>query len=123
MDKIVLEGDPIRELKYRAIAGHGHLEYSTNLFFFEEEMITENSEHTPVMEYIGLKDKNGSEIYEDDFVKKGNSIGIVVYSPPCFRVKNITDGFPFYKNGLPTFEWGELEVIGNKIDNPELLKV
>lgn len=85
----------------------------------------------PVMQYTGLKDKNGKDIYEGDVVelksKKGwkrgsnhmRGIGKVYYSSESleYRVKK-DDG-----QGM-ILHWGgteSIEVIGNIHENPELV--
>ena len=78
----------------------------------------ENIENFEVMQYTGLKDKNGKEIYEGDIVN-------------CFR----HEGFEFVTTRLgshgietqlgfyPFIEvYGYAEVIGNIYENPELLE-
>lgn len=67
------------------------------------------------MQYTGLKDKNGKEIYEGDITTDGDMICRVEYDVPVFTLKSISNGNdynPFYEN---------LEVIGNIYENPELL--
>ncbi len=72
-----------------------------------------------LMQWTGLKDKNGVDIYEDDIVK--NKQGIV------YPVKWIDGGLIAYRD---SGDWSflayegriDFEVIGNIYENPELLK-
>jgi uncharacterized phage protein (TIGR01671 family) len=76
-----------------------------------------------LMQYTGLKDKNGKEIYEGDIV--------VEYYQPYNDTDDFKRGDPkevkwstSYKPGfdLPTQISENIEVIGNIYENPELLK-
>jgi uncharacterized phage protein (TIGR01671 family) len=81
-----------------------------------------------IMQYTGLKDKNGKEIYEGDIVqreyfvmckeqeyKRGKIIGnsIISFTDGSF----LCGDFPLYDTPLSI-----LKVIGNIYENPELLK-
>jgi len=73
----------------------------------------------PILQYTGLKDKNGKEIYEGDIYKqiwKGEQvIGVITYG----------DMARFWLKPYDHYSIGEIkitgEVIGNVWENPELV--
>ena len=75
-----------------------------------------------VMQFTGLKDKNGKEVYEGDFIKSE------IHNPSIFQVEFIEGGFCCtYKDSYPIdinhfypSVGCQIEVIGNIFDNPEL---
>ncbi|MEK3729676.1 YopX family protein [Lysinibacillus sp. FSL W8-0953] len=86
----------------------------------------------PYMQYTGLKDKNGKEIFEGDIVEYNdfNSlrtgghaedkiiVGKVTFGCGMWMVEEKNCGHDLYE-GLVNDE--ELEVIGNIYENPEML--
>ena len=84
-----------------------------------------------LMQFTGLKDKNGKEIYEGDIVKcnaapyyetkdfkKFKVSGKVVFDRSMsFRIEDIDRHRCFYLNDCL-----DIEIIGNIYENPELLK-
>ena len=73
-----------------------------------------------LMQYIGLKDKNGVEIYEEDIAKSVYGLGKVFFEDGKFKF-----GFDTI-DGLWEMYAGkggkEFEIVGNIYENPELIK-
>lgn len=67
-----------------------------------------------VMQYTGLKDKNGKEIYEGDIVREFEYVDGIgwEYEEGINEVKFFNGGFSFNR---------QCEIIGNIYENPELL--
>ncbi len=86
----------------------------------------------PLMQYTGLKDKNGKEIYEGDIVEKWSHCSLLERLSPLYN-----RGVGYYKSLTTTVKWSEQglnyniyphhddsywKVIGNIYENRELLK-
>lgn len=115
-------GINVREIKFRA--WHAELGMS-EVFGLETDL-----EALPeaIMQYTGLKDKNGKEIYEGDIIHlfgKGHYDGVDYNG--CIQFLDggfcATDGYKEY--GLRRYDLSrcdlEVEVIGNIYENPGLL--
>ena len=114
----------VQELDFEDTFYGGRLSIRTdqyNDYFDIEDMI--------LMQYTGLKDKNGKEIYEGDivFIKGETKLldikGKVEYSN-IFAQFIITNTGSIVNEAEPLGDYGEenIEVIGNEFDNPELLE-
>lgn len=82
-----------------------------------------------LMQFTGLKDKNGKEIYEGDIVKteRLKEIDYIIRVQGVIKYSNIFGGFIIeWEEGVATFGNdflpNHVKVIGNIYENPEMLK-
>lgn len=77
-----------------------------------------------LMQFTGLKDKNGVEIYEGDIVRfheKGKAFPIE-WQDDRFYPGDYDNGDFYEGSNMRLSEWENAEVIGDIYENPELLK-
>jgi len=121
----------MREIKFRAWDGI-HMIYNVPLTSRGEAIITNQdnmvviSDSAPapivdtVMQYTGLKDKNGVEIYEGDIINEDHKYGWKKHVMVLDYFTASDDmGVDVY--GYPNVN-GTCEIIGNIYENPELLE-
>lgn len=113
----------MRDIKFRAWNEVLEKMYSWNEFLntnMKQTFIAPESTAMILMQYTGLKDKNGKEIYEGDIVKakffEKHITGKIEFALGAFFVtgSEVSDNQMFIFN--------DFEVIGNIYNNPELLK-
>lgn len=116
----------MREIKFRAWD-----KCKSRIVFFDlwDSEVSIPASDSPIMQYIGLKDKNGKEIYESDLVlipegyggdfRYKECIAEIKYDEGCFYSHNLS-----HKDGIvmQDFQWNQTEVIGNIYENGDLLK-
>lgn len=101
-----------------------HEEYYPSIMSYDYRAVAPFSETLVLMQFTGLLDKNGKEIYEGDLVRahypsldtlETHQICQVVYAEPEFVMIN--------GEGDDLSLGGEVEIVGNIYENPELLTV
>ena len=128
----------MREIKFRAWDKSAKkmiqsVNYALDMFgtsfywmFGYREPEAVNLDDFVLMQYTGLKDKNGKEIYEGDIVKwqraknKQYHNAEIIFQDGCFCFS--TPFLHYVIHNLSFLEGLCCEVIGNIYENPELLK-
>ena len=132
----------MREIKFRAWnKEHGEMVYSTNNFLYEKRefypfCFEVGFSHYPeenweIMQFTGLLDKNGKEIYEGDIVKYE---ALTRFHDDCDHEREVVkydekkSGFSpmiwqkVVEDGFYNYEIENLEIIGNIHQTPELIR-
>lgn len=114
--------EPTKEMKY--------MDDKIHISTFLGKYVSTNSK---LMQYTGLKDKNGTEIYEGDIVideygknkpSKPFIVGFIYGSFNIFKNEEQLENqeySEYYRNFVELYHENRLKVIGNKFENPELL--
>ena len=111
-----------RTIKFREWDGFS-MNYEPNISMVSTACINERFEDNDFMQFTGLIDKNGKEIYEGDIVRGyGTFMSVIVFENGYFSWDNppicidLDDPYEVYD----TKDWAE--VMGNIYENPDLLK-
>jgi hypothetical protein len=112
----------MREIKFRAWSSKGLR------FWYFDYTVGFNPENNDCfsypMQYTGLKDKNGKEIYEGDVLNCQDRIVKVIWHEQAGQWDTVFIKYVFdlCSNGITNQEWKyRAVVIGNIYENPELL--
>jgi uncharacterized phage protein (TIGR01671 family) len=107
----------MREIKFRMFYKKNKKMWSWNNFNYRFNKY-ENDENFVIMQYTGLKDKNGKEIYEGDIITDDNGEMVydeVIFCKGTFCIKK-------GKNQYHIFNEKNVKVLGNIYENNNLIK-
>ena len=127
-----MEGERMTEIKFRAWDKKRKRMFAVttlnasgavSVFIDDDGLYLLPAEQVELMQYTGIKDKNGKEIYEGDIVRYGNDNAAIIW-----REKNAEFGVKWLDCGVEdSISWQigiektPSEVIGNIHENAELL--
>jgi uncharacterized phage protein (TIGR01671 family) len=116
----------MKEVKFRRFDKHNKSMVYNGICFDEFNCINDqfNNDDFVYMQYTGLKDKNGKEIYSGDIVQLEDYEGF--YISKVGKIGEVEIRYQDYDMNLISWAIGDnifsVEVIGNIYETPELLQ-
>ena len=121
----------MREIKFRAWDKENEKMMKVSSLHLENKEISVKENGTfrlfrmqDLMQFTGVKDKNGKEIYENDLISCNKYKNIVVFfENGCFKVKYLRNSTTTITCTLNSFlEKYKCKISGNIYEHPELLE-
>jgi len=113
----------MRTIKFRVWSKEQQFMHEATAIEWEDGKMVKPNDGWILMQFTGLKDKNGKEIYEGDIVRVGKKwVGIVEFHLP--EDNDFSYGFVVSTTEMGTLDLSEFnhKVIGNIYESKELLK-
>lgn len=111
----------MREIKFRCWSIKHRIMWFWSLGKVDFELVSElENPDSVLMQFTGLKDKNGKEVYEEDIWKDiDGHLYHITWGEHTFKFFAVQMPLPLVMIGLDSLKNGE--VLGNIYENPELL--
>lgn len=119
----------MRDIKFRCWNAHSGIMHCWKelVKLNKIHLLSEQKDSYSIMQYTGLKDFKGVEIYEGDIIQESTGSNmpplLVIFNNGSFKMTIELNGVAkYYPISKQLVSLDELVVIGNKYENPELLK-
>ena len=120
-----------REIKFRAwlkdvqemIPVHD-IKFNGNIGLINTQLAWRMFNEIELMQFTGLHDQNGKEIYEGDICRDEDGLGVIYWEKDCWMYGFVLFDSSYKSDGYMLREMADdCEIIGNIYENHELLEV